>query len=74
VGYSAIAGSPGNPTTTHAFLWQAGTMRDLLTLGGASSDAVAINAAGQVTGKSLASDGVTHAFVLDPTRCQPPHD
>ena len=45
----------------HAFLWQNGRMPDLGTLGGTSgSDAVAINAGGQIIGNSfaaLSSDG-----------------
>ena len=53
--------------TRHAFLWDGTTMLDLGTLGGAESDGVAINAAGQVTGFSLTTDGGVHAFLWDGT-------
>jgi probable HAF family extracellular repeat protein len=61
------------PTKTdtygHAFLWQGGPMRDLGTLGGAVSNAVALNDLGQVTGDAATSrktadgDGIPHAFL-----------
>ena len=49
---------------THAFLYTAGTMTDLGTLGGASSCGFALNASGQVTGYA---DSATdqHAFLYD---------
>lgn len=37
---------------THAFLWQTGRMRDLRTLGGRDSEAVAVNERGEVIGRS----------------------
>lgn len=48
----------------HAFSWKSGaTMVDLGTLGGAYSEAVAVNDSGQIAGNStLADESITHAF------------
>jgi probable HAF family extracellular repeat protein len=46
----------------HAFLYN-GTMTDLGTLGGASSQAFGINNAGQVVGQSNTADSLGHAFM-----------
>ncbi len=63
------------PTGTRAFLWQAGKMTDLGTLGGRISEAVAINDRGQVVGWSesrrTAAPGVaarSHAFIWEAGR------
>ncbi len=66
----------GRSTTTtgdtHAFVWTAGgtdgvagnpQMKDLGTLGGASSQANGINASGQIAGDSETAGGDSHAFV-----------
>jgi probable HAF family extracellular repeat protein len=47
----------------HAFLWQNGTMRDLGTLGGETSQAVAINERGQVVGWAETKQGDMHVFL-----------
>lgn len=51
--------NPANPTyhESHAFLYSNGKMTDLGSLGGSSSSAVAINAAGQVAGTSVITGG-----------------
>jgi len=55
--------------SSHAFLWQRGKMRDLGTLGGPDSEAVAINERGQVVGwadtRATDKDGdpIPHAFL-----------
>jgi probable HAF family extracellular repeat protein len=43
-------------------------LTDLGTLGGTSSQGVALNASGQVTGSSTTAGGETHAFLWDGTR------
>jgi len=52
-----------NTTDRHAFLYSAGTMKDLGTLGGATSQAQGINATGQVVGYGLTNSGETHGFL-----------
>jgi probable HAF family extracellular repeat protein len=48
----------------HAFLWRNGLMADLGTLG-SNSHAEAINAQGQVVGRSLVNDTTVHAFLWE---------
>ena len=60
-----IVGQSGN-VSNRAFLWEAGTMRSLGTLGGCCSSAHDINAAGQVAGDSdTVSHGTYHAYRWD---------
>ena len=56
VGSKVIGGAP------HAVLWQTGTLTDLGTLGGVSSQANDVNAAGQVVGYAYTAGGEYHAF------------
>jgi len=49
----------------HAFLWQAGALTDLGTLGGSFSGAQAINDVGQVVGVSRTAAGHLHAFLWE---------
>ena len=48
---------------THAFVFEAGSLVDLGTLGGTNSTALAVSADGSVVGVSERSDGAVHAFV-----------
>ncbi len=51
---------------THAFVWYAGTLTDLGTLGGTNSSAAAINDDGVIVGWSLNAAGKRRAFVITP--------
>ena len=65
VGSSYIRRRPGDPAGRnyrhHAFVWQSGTMRDLRTLGGYHSWAVAISEGGEVVGSSGTRSFFPHA-------------
>jgi probable HAF family extracellular repeat protein len=63
VGTSTLPGDE----VQHAFLWSNGRMIDLGTLGGSTSDGVAINNKGQVVGRARVSDTpfVRHAFLWE---------
>jgi len=59
-------------TTTRAFLWTpttpngaSGTMLDLGTLGGPSSEGYGVNSSGHVTGGSYTAENAQHAFLYD---------
>lgn len=59
-----VVGSSTTGGQTHAFLWTAGDgMRDLGTLGGRSSTALAINDLRQVVGWAEDAAGLRHAFL-----------
>ena len=66
VGYAYVAGD----LYTHAFITPAngGPLKDLGTLGGNISYAVAMNDTGQVAGTSVTSGGYRHAFLYDPQK------
>jgi probable HAF family extracellular repeat protein len=53
--------------SNHAYIYTAGTLNDLGTLGGANSAAVAINSAGEAVGVADLGGGVSHAFIFDGT-------
>jgi probable HAF family extracellular repeat protein len=48
----------------HAFIYSAGTMTDLGTLGGNFSWGTAVNTAGEVAGYSTLATGIYHAFLV----------
>ena len=61
-----VGGSNIDLNTTHAFIWQDGTMTDLGTLpGGSFSGASSINDHGLIAGASADAAGVAHAVVWE---------
>jgi probable HAF family extracellular repeat protein len=54
---------PAGGAVVHAFIWENGTLTDLGTLGGAESDAAAINAHNQIVGVSNTRRGARHAVL-----------
>lgn len=60
-------GAPSYAYYTRAFIWAAGHMTDLGSLGGTNSMASAINARGWVTGSTATSTAAEHAFVWNGT-------
>jgi probable HAF family extracellular repeat protein len=68
-----VVGYTGSGASTHAFSWTAsGGLVDLGTLGGASSNARAVNELGWVVGTSQTADGVKHAVIWKPVPLTPP--
>lgn len=65
---TTVNGSTGLPTL-HPFIWQAGQMRDLGTLGGTLGTVAWMNERGEVVGdSSLAGDNVDHPFLWNGSR------
>lgn len=62
-----IVGSVYTNAGERAFLYEAGVMKDLGTLGGVISSAYGINASGMVVGMSTVADKTSHAFLYDGT-------
>ena len=51
---------PAGGAVVHAFIWENGKLTDLGTLGGAESDAAAINVRNQIVGVSNTLRGARH--------------
>lgn len=56
-------GAPSFAYFSRAFIWQAGTMTDLGSLGGGNSMASAINQSGWITGSTATPTAAEHAFL-----------
>jgi probable HAF family extracellular repeat protein len=66
VGTSSVTFDPATTFgTSHAFLYSAGAMQDLGTLGGISSNGWALNDLGQVVGDSTLTTGERHPFLYE---------
>jgi probable HAF family extracellular repeat protein len=60
-GHSSLPGG----FTQHAFLWSAGVIQDLGTLGGDTSYGLGIDEDGRVVGSAVTSNNQRHAYVFD---------
>jgi probable HAF family extracellular repeat protein len=60
------AGQIAGRNAAHAAMWNATTVMNLGTLGGSYSEALGINASGQVVGVSMTAEGYYHAFSTGP--------
>jgi probable HAF family extracellular repeat protein len=65
VGTAQASATRDGALPARAFLWKEGKMRDLGTLGGPYSHALAVSETGLVVGKADLSSGPTHAFLHD---------
>jgi probable HAF family extracellular repeat protein len=54
---------PAGAGSVHGFVWQRGKIADLGTLGGAESDAAAINERDQIVGVANTRNGTRHAVL-----------
>ena len=60
-------GTAQNASGSHAFIFAGGVMTDLGTLGGADSQAFAVNASDQIAGDSQLNSGLHHPFAYSGT-------
>ncbi|MEK8033937.1 hypothetical protein AACH06_24190 [Ideonella sp. DXS29W] len=58
-----VGSAMGSDGRERAFIWQAGNLQELGTLGGSRSTGTAINDHGDVVGYASTASGATHAFV-----------
>ena len=69
VGQSNLRGDPEcngsvDPCVKHAFFWERGSLKDIGTLGGSSSEALGVNESGEVVGLAgTQNDQANHGFV-----------
>jgi len=69
-GHGQVVGArvPAGGSVVHAFVWRLGTLTDLGTLGGAESDAAALNERNQIVGVSNTKRGIRHAVLWSAAR------
>lgn len=65
IGISDVSGGGMDGGIQHAFMWENGVMKDLGTLGGSDSEAVAINNKGQIVGHSADTKKQGFAFMWE---------